>query len=212
MTLDHYRPVDEIISYLEEVNFLRFSIVGLAHDVIASISPLLKCTSTSSSMPDDSWSNLARNNTLLLMALLSEFHFSFKQMFCHVWLNTSPNVDCLTGIHSGTVESARQPQRCTFHRGTADIIWAHLSKPQNEREWVKIERNFASEEARNAGGNFTSPLSSSPVQSAAYTHSFDEFCTAARFRSAVHSVYSVLCVCLSAWKLTETLLSNKSSL
>ena len=54
MTLDHYRPVDEIISYLEEVNFLRFSIVGLAHDVIASISPLLKCTSTSSSMPDDS--------------------------------------------------------------------------------------------------------------------------------------------------------------
>jgi hypothetical protein len=37
-----------------EVNFLRFSIVGLAHEVIASISPGLKFTKTSeaSSMPE----------------------------------------------------------------------------------------------------------------------------------------------------------------
>ena len=56
------------------MNFLRFSIVGLAHEFIASISPELKCTTTSdeldwSSMPEvsDTWPvTLARNETLML--------------------------------------------------------------------------------------------------------------------------------------------------
>ena len=50
-------------SYLE-VNFRRFSIVGLAQEVMASMSPVLKWTQTSS---PSSWLSLARNKTLLIV-------------------------------------------------------------------------------------------------------------------------------------------------